>query len=399
MKKRILLYTKDAMCRNYLPIYGNQFWKGKTPNLDELAEKGTVFMNCYTAAPSTAMSFLGMSTQKFPYQLDIHDYTPLKKEFKDNIYNRAEKRGYRCHIIWDERWDNIANNYSNCYGNAQIHSLPNLGQPVGMHFPHKEPLYPDDTKVIDVYERIEKVVLSVLDEEQLFLWVHLPHVMNGRISYGGDIDIFDNILGMLRKYFPDDSIYVGADHGNMNGSHGTLAYGYDAYDQAIRIPLITPRLECGPIMQDCFSMVDIYKLMFENKLTRRKMIFVDTAYYRQPHRKLAIISGTYKYIYNKQDGSEELYDVAFDPYEGINLLNDVYKDTNRNLVYPLRDLLTYPEWDELHLFLDEAREEKKRIWKQDGPIMSTIWKIRHQLGVIESRLDTVIKRMLVSLKR
>ena len=91
--------------------------------------------------------------------------------------------------------------------------------------------------------------------------------------------------------------------------------------------------------------------------------------------------------------------MAFDPYEGINLLNDVYKDTNRNLVYPLRDLLTYPEWDELHLFLDEAREEKKRIWKQDGPIMSTIWKIRHQLGVIESRLDTVIKRMLVSLKR
>jgi arylsulfatase A-like enzyme len=128
------------------------------------------------------------------------------------------------------------------------------------------------------------------------------------------------------------------------------------------------------------------------------MIFADTAYYKQPHRKLAIISGNYKYIYNKLDNSEELYDVAFDPNEGINLLSDMYKDSNRNLIYPLRDLLTYPEWDELHLFLDEAREEKKRIWKQDGPIVAMLWKIRHQLGVLEGRLDTFIKNKLAAKK-
>ncbi len=398
MKKRILLLTKDAMCRDYLPVYGNQLWKGKTPNLDELAEKGTVFMNCYTAAPSTAMAFLGLSTQKFPYQLDIHDYVPLKKEFNNNIYNDAKKKGYKCHILWDSRGDDFAKKYTTCFGGAQIHSLPNLGQPVGMHFPHKDPLQIDEAKSVDVCERIEKVVLSILDDEPFYLWIHLPHVINGRISYGGDIDVFDTILGMLRKYFPDDAIYIGADHGNMNGSHGALSYGYDAYDQAIRIPLITPRLKCGPVMEDSFSLVDLYKLMFENKLTHRKMIFADTAYYKQPHRKLAIISGNYKYIYNKLDNSEELYDVAFDPNEGINLLSDMYKDSNRNLIYPLRDLLTYPEWDDLHLFLDEAREEKKRIWKQDGPIVAMLWKIRHQLGVLEGRLDTFIKNKLAAKK-
>lgn len=399
MKKRVLLFTKDAMCRDYLPIYGNNIWRGKTPNLDELAEKGTVFTNCYTAAPSTAMAFLGMFTQKFPYQLDIHEYTPLKKEFKQNIFNLAEKNGYKCHIIWDEKWNDMAKPFSNCYGNAVIHGMPNLGQPVGMHFPHKEPLRVDEEKTDNVYVRLEGEISSLLNEDALFLWIHLPHVINGRTGYGGDIDAFDQILGMLRKYFSDDAIYIAADHGNMNGSHSSLGYGFHAYDQAIRIPLITPRLKCGPVMKDSFSMVDLYKLMFENTLVRRKMIFVDTAYYRQPHRKLAIISGTYKYIFNKQDGSEELYDIAFDPTEGINLLSNSFTDADRHLTYPLCELLYYPEWDELHQFLEEARREKQRIWRQDGAAIAAFWKIRHKLGEIEGRIDTVVKNLAIAIKR
>ena len=39
MKK--VLITKDALRKDYLPSYGNKFWK--TPNIDELASKGTIF--------------------------------------------------------------------------------------------------------------------------------------------------------------------------------------------------------------------------------------------------------------------------------------------------------------------------------------------------------------------
>ena len=42
-RESILLLTKDAMCTSYFPCYGNEYWKGKTPNMDELVEKGTVF--------------------------------------------------------------------------------------------------------------------------------------------------------------------------------------------------------------------------------------------------------------------------------------------------------------------------------------------------------------------
>ena len=68
MRHNILLLTKDAFCKEYLPLYGNKIWAGKTPNIDELAAKGMVFNRHYTAAPSTVMAFRAMSTGRFAYE-------------------------------------------------------------------------------------------------------------------------------------------------------------------------------------------------------------------------------------------------------------------------------------------------------------------------------------------
>ena len=59
----------------YLPVYGNTYWK--TPNIDELASKGTVFYRHYTSAPSTAMSFTAMFSAKYPYELDRRTYVHI----------------------------------------------------------------------------------------------------------------------------------------------------------------------------------------------------------------------------------------------------------------------------------------------------------------------------------
>lgn len=63
----IVLITKDALNRGYLPTYGNNYWRGKTPNIDYLAGKGNTFKSFYTAAPSTVMSYISMFTGSYPY--------------------------------------------------------------------------------------------------------------------------------------------------------------------------------------------------------------------------------------------------------------------------------------------------------------------------------------------
>ena len=380
-EESILLLTKDAMCIEYLPCYGNNYWKGKTPNIDELAEKGTVFTRYYTAAPSSMMSYLAMGTGKFPYETGIAEYHPLEKEYSGyTMYDRARELGYSCHVIWDSFWERCIS-YGRCYGDTLFHQYPWLRQGVGAHNLHEGRLVPNEVVVQDTLRKIDEVLSEIASlDEKVFLWFHLPHVMNGRVSYGSDIDVFDTVLGLCRKYFHDDYIYVSADHGNMNGHKGVLGYGHHVYEPAIRIPLIAPRKNGLKICDALLCNVDKAELLFGNTIPARDVVYSDSAYYAQPKRSVAIIKGNYKYIFNKINGFEELYDLRWDPNEQFNLIDDIFSDADRSAQYPASELYFYDAWDQLPTVREEMRALKAEMWR-DKP---TWWKVyracRHSMG-------------------
>lgn len=366
MRNRILLLTKDALCKDYLPQYGNQYWAGKTPNLDELVKKGTLFDHCYTAAPSTVMAFRSMMLGKFAYETPYSDYIPMTlPEEENDFYNIAKSLGYSFHILWDEAWVRMVLRYGNCYGKeTQIHNIPNLRQGVGVHYKHTEPLVKDDTKSVKAIKDLEQVVASICEtDEHPFLWIHLPHVINGRTGYGGDIDLFDDCIGMLRKYFSDDAIYIAADHGNMDGHFGKFTYGFDVNTTAVEIPLICPRVQGLERCTEYISNVDLHTLIFDNKIPRREFLFVDCAYYEQPHRKLAIIHNEFAYIYNKKTKKEELYDLRYDRLERCNMMIDTVYDTDRKLQTITKEVFFSPRWDEAVVERELMRKKRELIWR------------------------------------
>ena len=65
----VILVSKDAMLSSYLPTYGNKYWK--TPNIDELAKKGTVFVIIQPLLRQQWRSQVCLGL--FPYQLDRKD--------------------------------------------------------------------------------------------------------------------------------------------------------------------------------------------------------------------------------------------------------------------------------------------------------------------------------------
>lgn len=367
-KNSILFLTKDAVPPCYLPCYGNEYWKGKTPNLDELVSKGTLFTNAFTAAPSSAMSYLTMFTRKYPYQQEIQKYVPVLKPYEGpTLFDYAYDMGFECHVVWDEHWIELAQRYSECYGKRTImHPMEGLREGVGPAYKREVPLKrskeKEDSTFMKFQEEINKITST---NNKIFLWCHLPHVLNGRISYCDDIDLFDRYLGYLRKHFDDSNIFVSADHGNMNGMRGKIRYGFDVYDTAIRIPLITPRLENKSIYEEQFCNIDIFELLFERKIVKREYIYSDCAYYAQPKRKLAIVYGKYRYIYNKKDKTEELYDVSWDPHQDFSLMSDYCFDVDRKMMSPARELFFYPYWDELPEIRDRLRKEKDKIWREE----------------------------------
>ena len=355
MNENLLFLTKDALYRKYLPTYGNKYWK--TPNIDELVERGTVFNKYITGAPSTIMSNMCMFTGLYAHESELDDYNFSGIHFcGESFWTEAEKKGYECHIIWDEAWKSVfrAEDRYYCYGeNTKIHYIEGLRQGVGAHYVHDEFLTPNEAlsqkTISTLFEEINQILENA--KKPVFLWLHVPHVINGRTGYGDDIDLFDEIVGKARSCFEDDNIFISADHGNMNGIKGKFSYGHDVYEPSANIPLITPRINNLSVCDSLVSNIDIKTIIFERRIPMREFVYCDSAFYAQANRKLAIYKENYKYIFNKINGSEELYDLNYDPDETCNIIEDYVFDVDRNVKSPLRELYFYPYWDRL----DEIR--------------------------------------------
>jgi len=364
---------------DYLPTYGNSKWK--TPNIDELAKKGTVFTKHYTAAPSTVMSFYSMITGKYAHETNYEVYEKIHDVYQgETLFTRLRQLGYKSHIAWDEKWM-ILPEYFDCYrDDVEIHILDNIRQGVGAHYIHDGFLEEDVDKKKETYNIVYRFVNEVLDtEEDTFLWIHFPHVLNGCISYGSDIELFDECIGAIRKLVSDECIAVTADHGNMNGHKGKIGYGFHVYQPAVQIPFITPKIDGRDTCDINTSSVDLYTILFEKKIDERDFIYSDSAYCAQQHRKLAILHDKYKYIYNKENGTEELYDLEVDPTEEFSLIEDYIYDTERKVNAPSREMYYYADWDLLPQIRDRFRAEKSRIWKD---------------GSIKGRVDRKIKKII-----
>lgn len=373
--------TKDAMCREYLPIYGNEIFK--TPNIDELAKKGTVFYNHFTSAPSTVMSFYGMATGIWAHDTEYEMYE--KKEYSftgETIFTKLAKRGIESHILWDDMWD-VLPKYVNYFDKVEIHSLKKFRQGVGAHYSHEGFLKPDEKKEKEAFGMVENAVKQILSgKDNVFLWLHCPHVIYGRVSYGSDIELFDKYVEMVRKYVTDECIAISADHGNMNGKKNKICYGYDVYSPNILIPLITPRIEGVEEYHANTSNVDLFDILFDKKIPSRKFVYSDSAYRAQSHRKLAIIYDKYKYIYNKQNKTEELYDLEFDSNEEFSIMEDYVYDPDRKIKAPSRELYFYPEWTKLPHIRKIMRSEKERIWKNGSFKVVTKSKVKDMIRPI-----------------
>lgn len=359
---QFILITKDAMCKDYLPTYGNKF--NKTPNIDAIAEKGTIFTNYHAAAPSTVMAFYSMATGTFAHETDYEMYERIHDDVKTVSYFKILKnRGIQPHIVWGRQWMPLLDYYDYFKNDVIFHVAENIEQKVGAHFIHDGYLKQDDSVAAVSVKSISNIVRDILREDNVFIWLHLPHVINGRVSYGSDISLFDEIIGEIRRLIPDEHIAISADHGNMNGHKGKICYGYDVYECAICIPLITPRINGLSYCNTLLSSVDLFKVLIDNEIPTRQFIYSDSAYRAQKHRKIAILYDKYKYIYNKQTNTEELYDLIFDPEENFSIMHDYVYDVDRKIQAPSRELYYYPEWESLISVRDILRKEKDRIWK------------------------------------
>lgn len=370
MNNVYFLLSKDCMPIEVLPCYSTtgvaDYWRGKTPNIDALAQKGTIFMRHYTAAPSTSMSMSAMLTGHYPYEFRSrkHYVKATPSEFL-SIFDTLQQQGYECHMIWDKTWIHMAWRFVRGFGDESktiFHNL-DIAQATSARKSGDQKLERNDQLLEVTLKQIFDTLNGIDFSKKQFVWMHLPHILKGRRSYQDDMDVFDEIVGEVRHLVGDDSIFLTSDHGHMNMHKHKLDYGFDVYEPAIRIPLITPRINDIRIVTDITSNVDLPQIMLERTIPQREYAISDTKYYAQPKRRLSVTSKRFKYIYNAENNYEEFYDLEWDPQENCNILEELFYDVDRHRYVFLLEKYFYPFYDEAMIALEKLRGIKKQMWK------------------------------------
>lgn len=284
----ILLVSKEVLRKDYLGCYGG--WSIQTPNIDKLAERGTIFTNYYTAAPSTAMAVTCMFSGLNAYELDRGSYTVVEQFTQvPTLFSMLEERGYETHVIWPEYLAKLSWKYSKVYDSrTMVHILPS----VTTHILAIDRSRSVKTAIVETpqdqlthmlfCEKMSEILEAA--KKPVFIWMHCPHVFNPRTCIGSDIGLFDELVGKIVNSF-DGSIFLTADHGGMIGEKGKFGYGFDVYEGVANIPLITPFIT-KKVVDEPISSVQLKNIILENRIYPQQYVYSDTQYYEQPNRKI-----------------------------------------------------------------------------------------------------------------
>jgi arylsulfatase A-like enzyme/Flp pilus assembly protein TadD len=345
----IILVTIDTWRADATGFGGST--RVKTPFLDSLAAKGTVFTNAHAHNVVTLPSHANILTGLLPYQHGIRDNAGFTLDAKhETVAAMLKRAGYATGAFvgafpLDARFglDQGFDVYDDNYGKGQA----------AFDF--------------SIQERRADAVLQAAtnwwrgnEGRKRFLWVHVydphaPYAPPAPFSgYLGEVEYVDqqlaNAFGSLTG---DPLIIVTADHGEALGDHGEITHGLFTYEATLKVPLLvsgggTPHAT----KKEAVRHVDIVPTILEAAGVTPPATLAGTSLFKGGDRDTyfeslsanlnrgwapltGVIRGGVKYI---DLPVIELYDLPADPAEKTNAANERRRDVDaaRKFLAPLR---------------------------------------------------------------
>lgn len=417
--KDIVYIATDRTSAKHLKIYGGYNYY---PNIERMANKGTIYKNAISCAASTIMSHT--SEWLGDYTWAHHKDIPFSKRLYEAEYGHGEsiftdfiKMGYDVHLIFVSRINQKTGNKKYYYTykdvanlwpkEAYIHVIPDHDMPE-----QSNKKFNRENHILSILDCINQ---SKKRNRPAFVWIKMHGFYNGRqtqyINYAGqyrpsfdctfNAEIDDAIGKLLDEVNFEKStdcpeIWFASDHGSFNGENYRRAYGYHLYEDIVHVPLIcSNRIYDQLSVSSVFSMKEIRRILtrdnsiglqghnFDEKYIYSETLFPGQvpkkgAGQRASMAKIMVRNKNYKYIYSVHgpDGlsdlpTEELFDLDMDPQEKFNL-TDVF---SRKFVDAAR-----PDTNSdngLALFTRYARNNKYGNGMYDG--WKEIYEIIHEL--------------------
>ncbi|MFH0912669.1 MAG: sulfatase [Candidatus Omnitrophota bacterium] len=377
----VLLITVDALRADHLSYYG--YKRLTSPNIDRLAEEGTIFLNSFSVSGSTIYTmpalftgaYLGLSINEV--QQTVHSYENVLDKKFTTLAEYLQSLGYETaaflshgHLGVGTGFEQGFNIYKNFLGKDNVITdkvidfLNNYrsNKPfflwihyIGVHSPYVFPEgYINDFEEDRLYEENDKILKLNLENGNNSYESHgyLPRIVfrKGHYSLNYYIACYDaairhvdfQIGRVLERIKSNTLIIVTADHGESLGEHNVYFHHEGLSDAILHIPLIIKddryfkRRGRIPVVASSIDIVPtILKIVnpvvyFLNKhkfngvdltgiLKNRGIKRIYLYFYYSQIHGVRDVHKNIKYFLHK-NGKEELY---FIPDEDDNLIDDV----------------------------------------------------------------------------
>ncbi len=252
----IVLVTIDALRADHVSSYG--YPRRTTPNIDELAARGTRFAHAYCPTPHTSYSITSMMTGKYMRPLLEMD-TGADSETWAGYLRRY---GFRTSAF-----------YPPAIYFIDTHRFQRL-RDYGLGFEYRKEEF---TEPRVRREQIARYLATAEADKPLFLWLHLfephePYVMHDDHRFSGDDehDAYDSeiatadalvgdVLRMIEARKPGAVVLFSADHGEEFGEHGGRYHGSSVYEEQARVPLVVvgPGVARGAVVDVPVQTIDM----------------------------------------------------------------------------------------------------------------------------------------------
>jgi len=365
--ENVIFITVDTLRSDHLGCYGYE--RIKTPNIDGLAERGTMFKNAISQVPLTLPSHCSLFTSTYPQFNNVRDNGSYRLgQSAVTLAERMQENGYATAAFVSTFVLDSKFGLDQGFETYDDRMQQNIGKKIIEHMEAER-----------TADKVTDAAVSWLRNKKAsktFLWVHYfdPHAVYNPPApyrelykdnpYDGEIAFTDEHIGVLLaalkelKLDENSLIIFAADHAEGLGEHEEFGHSVFIYDTTLKVPLIfsCPGLVTeGKVIEGQVRLVDVMPTILDFlQIERNKEIQGKSliglmkgrikslnlpAYSESLYAKLrynwselkSFRTAEWKYIKSPEP---ELYNTKNDPQELVNLADsrmDVVKEMDNRL--------------------------------------------------------------------
>jgi arylsulfatase A-like enzyme len=269
----VVIIGVDTVCSDHLSCYG--YDRETSPEIDNLAARGTLFENAVSQAPWTLPSFATIFTSLYPVQHGASAQNTKLRTDHPTLAMMLLKKGYSTAGIINapflrpeykldrgfEHYDYKPPFAGRIAGGTTADALAWIDEHIDEHFfifvhyfdPHEPyaPPEPYDTKFcpdysgelsapfsLSFFPRARATDFETMKTVSEADWNYIRALYDGEICYA-DQAIGDLIAGIDERGLTDNTLIVFlSDHGEEFFEHGGFEHGHTLYNELVKVPLI-----------------------------------------------------------------------------------------------------------------------------------------------------------------